>query len=707
MFESSKLNIKNFMAILLLMLLLIDLSIILDLLILKPVLSFLFFSIVPGLLIYLVIKPTQMDFLKKIVLWVGLSIFFLMSVGLLLNTIYPLVPEPLSLAPVLISLNVVLIVLAIVAYWRNKDDFEITDAFNFKMNLKDKLISPLIFPFLLPLLAILGTYLMNISQNNILLLIMLFLIPLYLIAIVYLQKRVHWATYPLALWLISLSLLLMYGLTSSYLMGRDVHLEYYCFQLSLSNFHWDLNAYYNAYNACISVNILPLIYHVLSGVQGEYIFKVFMAFIGSIIPLIVYLVANKYISRRYAFFAGILFVFQLFFISLLGAVRQEIAILFFFLTIMVVFDFEINKSAQKVLTVIFIVSTLISHYSTAYVAFVLILPILLLPFFKGLFKDRKLVFTNMDIILISLTFILIWYFLVAKVQFASGAQVVGRTVAAAAAGGGGTTSALISTRGAYVLGVLGVVLKSLPNTISVLVHDAMFATILVGLYTLLRKYKYYRSKFGTQFLLGIVISISLLVLFVALPYISIAYDASRLFFQLIIFLAPVFIIGCITIARWIKKPEWDVVVILILLISLFTCVTYLHYSLLGTPYSAQYENDSIIRQELFIYNTEIKSSQWLYNYGQENLTIYSDGREVSRFFTAYGENIQDRKINDSFFGWNQTIEEGYIFLGHVNVRNDRIIDIGNDIISVELSPYSNLFERKSRVYDNGGSQVWW
>ena len=189
MFESSKLNIKNFMAILLLMLLLIDLSIILDLFILKPVLSFLFFSIVPGLLIYLVIKPTQMDFLKKIVLWVGLSIFFLMSVGLLLNTIYPLVPEPLSLAPVLISLNVVLIVLAIVAYWRNKDDFEITDAFNFKMNLEDKLISPLIFPFLLPLLAILGTYLMNISQNNILLLIMLFLIPLYLIAIVYLQKK--------------------------------------------------------------------------------------------------------------------------------------------------------------------------------------------------------------------------------------------------------------------------------------------------------------------------------------------------------------------------------------------------------------------------------------------------------------------------------------------------------------------------------------
>ncbi len=707
MFESNKYNIKNFLAILLLTLLLTDLSIILDLPVLKPVLSFLFFTIVPGLLIFLILKPTQMELLKKFVLWVGLSIFFLMSVGLLLNSLYPLISEPLSLTPILLTLNIVLIVLASTAYWRNRNNFEIYDLLNFKIILKDKLLSPLVFPFLLPLLAILGTYLMNTAQNNVLLLIMLILIPLYLVAIVYLQKRVHPVTYPLTLWLISLSLLLMYGLTSSYLIGRDIHLEYYCFQLSLSNFHWDLNAYYNSYNACISINILPLIYHVLSGVKGEYVFKVFMAIIGSIIPLIVYLVASKYLPRRYAFFAGILFVFQLFFVSLLGAVRQELAILFFFLTIMVVFDFQINKSAQKVLTVIFIVSTLISHYSTAYVAFVLILPILLLPFFKGLLKDRKLVFTNMDIILISLAFILVWYLLVAKVQFASGAQVIGRTVAASAAGGGGTTSALIATRGAYVLGVLGVVLKSLPNTISVLVHDVMFATILVGLYTLLRRYRHYKDKFGTQFLLGIVISMGLLVLFVALPYISIAYDASRLFFQLIIFLAPIFIIGCITIARWIKKPKWDVVVILVLLISLFTCVTYLHYSLLGTPYSAQYENNSIIRQELYIYNTEIKSSQWLYDYGQDDLTIYSDGREVARFFTAYGKNIQNRKINDSFFGWNQTINAGYIFLGYVNVHNNRIIDIGNDIISVDMSPYSNLFERKSLIYDNGGSQVWW
>lgn len=687
------------------MLFLTDISIIMNLPILKPVLTFLFFTLIPGILILLILKMNQVTLLKKIVLGVGLSISFLMIIGLILNSLYPLINQPLSLEPVLITLNAILLVMSGLVYHRNKKDFDMKQFFDLEIDLKGKLLSPLIFPFIFPFLAVLGTYLMNSTQNNVIILVLLLIIPLYLIAIVYFQKKIQSTTYAVALWLIGLSLLLMYGLTSYHLLGRDVHLEFYCYELSLYNYHWDINAYYNPYNACISINILPLIYHVLSGIKGEYIFKVFMAFIGSLIPLIVYLVAGKFLTKRYAFFAALLFVFQLFFLNLLGAVRQEIAVLFFFLTILVVFDSQMEKSGRKILIVLFILSTLISHYSTAYVAFLVILPILLLPFLKNLVKGRKLVFTNMDVIIISLLFITMWYLLVAKVQFASGVQVLGKTVSATAAGG--ITSSLMATRGAYILGILGVVLKSLPNTISVLVHDAIFTTILIGLYTVFRNFRHYQEKLSGEFLLGIGISIVLLVLFVALPYISIAYDAARLFFQLLIFLAPIFIIGCITIAKWIKKPKWDFIIILLLLISLFSCVTYLQYSLLGEPYSPIYEKDSVIRQELYIFDSELISTKWIYQYGYDDLTIYSDGREVARFLTAYGINIHNRKINDSYFGWNQTVNSGYIYLGYVNVNNNKIIDIGSDIIRVDISPFYHLFQGKSRIYDNGGSQIWW
>ncbi|MCE5213364.1 MAG: DUF2206 domain-containing protein [Methanobacterium sp.] len=704
MLKINQMKVKDSLLAVIFLLFLTDICIIFNIPVLRPFTSFLFFTIIPGYLILLIFRLKQTDFLKKVVLSVGISISILMIVGMILNILYPIIYQPLALIPVLISLNILTLMLALLAYWRNRKSDK-KNSSEYKFDLGDKLSSTLLFPFLFPLLAILGTYLMNISQNNILLLIMLILIPLYLIAVIYYRDRIHPVTYPLSVWLIGLSLLLMHGLTSYHLQGIDVHLEYYSFQLTQNTFHWDLNAYYNPYNACMSITILPMIYQVLSNLGGEYIFKLFMAFIGSITPLLVYLVARKYLASKYAFLTALLFIFQLFFINLLGAVRQEIAIIFFFLTVMVVFDSEMDKWARKFLIVLFIFSTLISHYSTAYVAFILLLPILLLPFLQKLKREKKLDFTNFDIIIVSLVLIAIWYFLVAKVQFASGVQVLGKTVEVAA--GTGLTSALVATRGAYVLGILGVVFKSLPNAVSVIVHDLIFATILVGLYAILRNFTSYKEKFSIEFLLGIIISLILLVLFVALPYISIAYDVARLFFQLLIFLGPVFIIGGIFISKLIKRPKWDVYILLILLISLFACVTYLQYSILGTPYSPDFEKDSIVRQGNYIYDSEIQSAQWISQYKVNNLTVFSDGREVARFLTAYGTNITQENINSSYFGWNQTVDVGYIYLGYVNVNDQKIIDMGDDFIRVDLGPYYYLLTGKSTIYDNGGSRILW
>lgn len=696
-------NIKKLLITAVLFLILADLSIILDIPILKPLLSFVFFTLVPGYLIFLIWKLKGINPVKTIVLSVGLSVSFLMIIGMALNSLYPYLAQPLSFIPVFIAVNIFVLLLLVASYWRNQDNLE--DNIGFKFDLNGKLTFPMIFPFLFPLLAILGTFIMNIYQNNILLLLMLILIPLYLIAVVYFRERIHSATYPLALWLIGLSMLLMHGLTSQHVLGIDVHFEYYMFQFTQMAYHWDLNAYYNPYNACMSITILPMVYHVLSGLGGEYVFKLFMAFIGSSLPLLVYLVAKKYLSSKYAFLAALLFIFQLFFINILGAVRQEIAVMFFFLTVMAIFDLDLDERFRKFLIVLFIFATLISHYSTAYVAFVLIMPLLLYPFFRSLIVERKLNLTNFDIIIISLILIAIWYFLVAKVQFASGAQVLTKTVEVTASRGVG--SALVGTRGAYVLGILGVVIKSLPNMVSVIAHDLIFATILLGLVELVRRFRYYHEKFKTEFLMGIVLSLGLLVLFVALPYISIAYDAARLFFQLIVFLAPVFVLGGVFIARIIKRPKKDVYILLILLLFLFTCVTYLQYSMLGDPYSAYYEEDGRVRQGNYVFESEVVSANWISQNRVDNITIYSDGREVARFLTAYGPNIDGENINGSYFGWNKTVDLGYIYLGYANIHNHKIIDMGDDFIRVDVAHYQHLLTGKSTIYDNGGSRILW
>jgi uncharacterized membrane protein len=363
---------------------------------LREIFSFLFFTLVPGILVIQALR-LRLELFQKAVLSVGLSVAIVLTIGFALNSLYPFLKSPLSLLPVIITLNLVVIILTMLTYHRNQGDYTLNsfqfssstsrfEDFKQKIISKNELFSPILFPFLLPILAVLGTYVMNQYENNILLLLTLFLIPLYLVLVVYFRERINNKVYPLAVWLISLTLLLMYGLTSSYLMGRDIHTEFYCFQLTMSNFHWDLNTFSNPYNACLSITILPTMLQVLSGIQAEYVFKLFYAFIGSLIPLSVYSVAKKYVGERYAFFAGLLFVFQLFFVNILGAARQEIAVLFFFLAIMTFFESNINGVAKKILLLLFMGSTLVSHYSTAYVTFAIILPLLALSSLKTLIK---------------------------------------------------------------------------------------------------------------------------------------------------------------------------------------------------------------------------------------------------------------------------------------------------------------------------------
>ena len=117
----------------------------------------------------------------------------------------------------------------------------------------------------------------------------------------------------------------------------------------------------------------------------EYVFKLLFGLLGSILPLMVYIVAKKYLNNKYAFLASLLFVFQVFFMDIVGAVRQEVAVIFFFLAIMVIFDcfgetkFE-KSGVKKLLFLIFVSSMVVTHYATSYVAFVLLVPLLLLPF---------------------------------------------------------------------------------------------------------------------------------------------------------------------------------------------------------------------------------------------------------------------------------------------------------------------------------------
>jgi uncharacterized membrane protein len=521
--------------------------------------------------------------------------------------------------------------------------------------------------------------------------------------------------------MIGLGLIFMHALTSAYVIGRDVHQEFGIFQLTLSNFHWDIYDLYTPYNACLSITILPTIYQTLSNMNPEYVFKLFFALLGSILPLMVYTVAKKYLNQRFAFFASLLFVFQVFFINIVGAVRQEVAIIFFFLAVMILFDCFGDKKFEeswlkKSLFLVFVFSMIISHYTTSYVAFVLLIPILLLPFLKSLYIKRKFTTTNFDVIIIYILLTILWFILYAKVQFLAGSEVIQSTVAAtAAAGAGGGSLDFVNGREGTVLSVLGIGIKSIPNFIAVIVNDLIFLTLGIGLLTILVKARRIlkhktvtlyneMKKLDSKLVLAGLLSITLLALFVILPSVSFYYGSDRLFFQLLIFTVPIFIVGAIKIAgfmnRFIVKPDLKVGLILVLLISLFICNTHLQYELTGIPFSSEYDKTGITRGELYINDAEIKTAMWIGTYKVDDVKIYSDAVGFSRLSIAGVKTTDVRGINFN----NKTIN-GYLYMGNANANDGKFYDTIDSQVKVQR--YFYFFTNKSRIFDDGYGLIWY
>ena len=693
-------GIKEYLLSLISIILLTDLVILLNILFLREVLGFLCFTIMPGLLILHILKLNKIEFLKKFVLSVGLSIVFLMFGGLLVNSFYPLILKPLSLAPILISFTIILMILAFIAYKRNKDDFDIKDVFNFKMDLKDKLVSPLIFPIIFPFMAVFGTHLMNTQENNIILLIMLFLIPAYVVAVVLLRDKISEATYPIAIWMIGMALLLMHGLTSYHLMGRDVHTEFYCFRLAASDFHWDISKYHNAYNACLSVTILPTIYQVLSNINIEYIFKMFFGLIGSITPLGVYALFKRYVDKKYAFLLSFLFIAQVPFIYLLqSATRQEIGLLFFVLAILVFFDDKIDKLNRKILFLIFSISVIVSHYTTAYIFLLIMLFCWLMAKTKDLFKHRKNAITgvNLSIILLFFIFIFFWYSQVTSVPFTNGVMFIERTFLNLG------NFFLEDVRGEDIYKTFGIGLLSetIPYIIRVIINDIFIGFISIGILAIIfRKYK--NINFDREYIVMMIAS-ELILLSLILPFVSEGYGPTRIYLQLLVFLAPAFIIGVNYISKISKviRPKITSLLIMALIISQFFCAVYLFDQIAGIPKSQDLNTGGVWRNEYYIYDQELVGARWLNKHNVEDLKIHSDRIGYSRLMLGYDKMPN---MNNEFFKDNKTISSGYIYLRYVNVNNGIIYESFDE--PKNITNYSHLIIGKSKIYNNGGSEVY-
>jgi uncharacterized membrane protein len=632
----------------------------------------------PGVLILQILKLDKIYFLENFILAWGLSISFLLFFGLLINnSVLALGYEtPLATIPLLISFNLAFIVLAIMGYKINKGVvFSFPD-----LNLSTSEKAFLIVPILFPALSIFGMHVMNTTDNNIILMFLLFLIPIYVAFVCFFNQKFSKRLYPVVIFLISISLLLLLSLRSNHIIGMDVHSEYYFFQTTLDNLHWSVFGH-STLDACLSISLLPTIYQSILNVPSEFLFKILYSLICSISPLVIYIISKKYVEEGYAFLASCFFMFQFNFLWTEYNARTNTAILFFGLAIMTLFNDKIDPLEKKILFIVFMASCMVSHYSTTYIFFFIMLGAFIgMEIVSKKYTFKKVI--SLTIVILFFAFIFLWYSQVTEAAFNSGVGFIENTLSSL------NEFFIKESRVEMVESVCGegITEKGIPHKIEFVWTWLTFALIGIGLITLIIRYKemsfqelnfkkpaFLKDKFEVGYFVIALICAGLLVAMVAVPYLAAGYNLDRLYAVAITILSVFFVIGGMILSKHFffftkRKPVLKekqknstkntsevqaYVIILLVLIPYFLCVTGVMYNIFGVPRAITLNSEGEQYDLLYIHDHQLIAEEW------QSSSKVVEGRLVNKQKTIYN-----------------------------------------------MPEYLGMFDEKNRIYDNGGSEVW-
>lgn len=169
------------------------------------------------------------------------------------------------------------------------------------------------------------------------------------------------------LYFVSLALLLMTSLRGSYITGHDVQVEYFVFQITKAAELWSMDVYRDAYNACMSITILPTVFAQLFRLPDAFVYKVLFQLVFATVPGVIFAIARRYLSEVAALMCAIYFIaFPTFFADMPMLNRQEIAFLFWSLMIYIAFEDRVRLPVRHSIFLFLGLGVVLSHYSTTY-----------------------------------------------------------------------------------------------------------------------------------------------------------------------------------------------------------------------------------------------------------------------------------------------------------------------------------------------------
>jgi uncharacterized membrane protein len=334
--------------------------------IVRPVLGFWFIFVFPGLLLFTSSAWRRCGLQERVAYSACGTLLILMLAGLAINEVLPLVgvKRPLDAGPVVIAGDVINLSLYLFQR-RHADRAGMGDLFSAVGRQELRL---LVAAALTVVLAVFGANHLNNGASGHLTWVALALAAVIGVFSLRWMRVVRESVMSVVIYLVSLSLLLTTSLRGWFVTGHDIQQEYVVFQLTQAHGHWSMANLQGAYNACLSITILPTELGQILSVYSPYVYKLFFQLIFALAPVLAYGVARRYFNRGISTLAVAYFVgFPTFFTDMPFLNRQEISLLFVGAGLLAATNPVWSLRRRQASLAVAGLGVELAHYSTMYV----------------------------------------------------------------------------------------------------------------------------------------------------------------------------------------------------------------------------------------------------------------------------------------------------------------------------------------------------
>lgn len=536
----------------------------------------------------------------------------------------------------------------------------------------------------------------------------------------------------------SLSLIYAFALRSKYLSGYDIHQEFRVFLLTIEHNIWSMDTLRDAYNACLSITILPTIIRNLSGLSELVVFRYFYPLLLAFIPVGVYLLGTRFLNSKYSLAGSMLFMIQAqYYTQLPALLRQGIAFLFFTLLVDSLIRRDISKKYVHLSMVVFGTGIVLSHYSTTYITLAVLLitkaTITMTEIF--ILKRREVTALNIWIIgyLVGIAFL--WNVIITDTaggllstlkivannidsifslenrsetvkglfyQQSDNNKDVNQYIAKA--------SEMVSDPEKYrgyeisPVSVINGVLPKWYNPVVLYFHLllpwVLRIMIVVGFVLIVKNSQLYFESLMVGSLSLTMLSI--IALAIILPMFSINYNFERLFLQTLILLAPLSMISIRHISR-VFSSFFTILFVIVFLISYIMKTSGLVDRSFFNIKSWIFDNEGETYLRYYTSQDEFQSLQWLRDNSKPNALLYADRYSRLRII-AYAEGSYSRVSSEI----NPVIvqNEAYVFSGLAATLPKIVFAEVNNTPLRFTFPTKYMENFKNTIYSNSKTRIY-